>query len=117
MNMKIVVLSVAAVLVILTILAVIKPSKMPIVAQLTNQHRPASKMPTLTTLPEFPDIPLYARFLSEEKKSKLIQTLINNKVSTWPIESSRSFRAGKFTSRAFGLSAHRRANRTPGAKL
>jgi hypothetical protein len=93
-----IILSVAAVLVILTTLAVIKPSKLPIVAQLTNQNRPASKMPTLTTLPEFPDIPLYARWLSKEKKDELIQTLINNKVSTWPVESSRSYRAGKFTS-------------------
>lgn len=93
-----IVLSVIAGLIILTIVTVTKPSKMPLVAQLTNQHRPASKMPSLTTLPEFPDIPLYASWLSREKKDELIQTLINNKVATWPVVSSRHERAGKFTS-------------------
>lgn len=93
-----IVLLVAGLLIVLTILAVMKPSKVPVVAQLTNQHRPAHKMPTLTTLPEFPDIPLYAQWLSREQKDELIQTLMNNKVSTWPVESSRSYRAGKFTS-------------------
>jgi hypothetical protein len=86
-------LSTFIVLIVVSILAVTKPSKVPIVAQLTYQHRPASKMTTITTLPEFPDILLYARWLSREKKDDLIQTLINNKVSTWPSESSRSYRA------------------------
>jgi hypothetical protein len=79
-------------------LAIIKPASVPVVAQLTNQHRPASKMPTLTTLPDFPGIPLYASLLSEEKKSALIQTLVDNKVDTWPAVSSRGHRVGKFTS-------------------
>lgn len=92
------VLAVVIILVALSVFAAMKPSKVPIVAQLTNQHRPASKMPTLTTLPKFPDIPVYAQWLSREKKDALIQTLINNKVQTWPDESSRGHRAGKFTS-------------------
>jgi hypothetical protein len=87
-----------AAVIVVAVLAVMKPASVPIVAQLTNQHRPASKMPTLTTLPRFPDIPLYARLLSEEKKTALIQTLINNKVGTWPTSSSRGYRVGKFTS-------------------
>src|SRR4030065_2121654 len=98
-----IILLVAVVLIVLIILEVTKPSKVPIVAQLVNQNRPANKMPTLTSLPEFPDIPLYAEWLSREQKDELIQTLMNNKVSTWPVESSRSYRAGKFTStRIFG---------------
>ncbi|RPI81569.1 MAG: hypothetical protein EHM41_20360, partial [Chloroflexi bacterium] len=66
--------------------------------QLTHQDRPAAKMPTITTLPEFPGIPLYATLLSDGKKDELILTLINNKVFTMPSTSSRSYRAGKFTS-------------------
>lgn len=98
MNKLRIILPIGAASVILIILAVMKPSRVPIVAQLTNQHRPVSKLPTLTSLPEFPGIPLYAQWLSREKKDELIQTLIDNKVSTWPVESSRSYRAGKFTS-------------------
>ncbi len=74
------------------------PHRVPIVAQLTRQDRPAPKLPTLTTLPEFPDIPLYASLLSRDARLELVNTLIENKVSTYPLVSSRSYRVGKFTS-------------------
>lgn len=84
--------------VLVAALATTKPASVPLVGQLTGQSRPRHKMPTLTTLPEFPGIPLYARLLSAEKKAGLIQPLIDNKVSTWPAVSSRSARTGKITS-------------------
>jgi hypothetical protein len=98
MKKPLIILSVVLVISLLIILAVMKPSKVPIVAQLAHQNRPAGKLPTLTSLPEFPDIPLVARFYSQAKKDELIQTLINQKVSTWPAVSTRGKRAGKFTS-------------------
>jgi hypothetical protein len=70
----------------------------PVIAQLTGQNRPSHRLPTLTTLPEFPGIPLYAQFLSRDMQLELIQTLVDNKVSTWPEVSSRHYRIGKFTS-------------------
>ncbi len=88
----------AVMVISVAVLAITKPARVPIVAQLTHQDRPAAKMPTITTLPDFPDIPLYASLLSEDKKDELIQTLINNKVSTMPLTSSRGYRVGKFTS-------------------
>lgn len=91
-------LALAAVVISVMALVMLKPHRVPIAAHLTNQHRPASRMPTLTSLPEFPGIPLFAPLLSREKKDELIQSLIDNKVSTWPTASSRSYRAGKFTS-------------------
>jgi len=84
--------------VVLAALAASRPASVPIVAQLTGQYRPTHKMPTITSLPEFPGIPLYAPLLSREKQIELIQTLINNRVSTWPVVSSRDYRVGKFTS-------------------
>jgi hypothetical protein len=98
MRKRLPLLGVFVVVIPMIALAIFKPASVPLVAQLTNQHRPAHELPTLTTLPEFPGIPLYATLLSEEKQDALIQSLINNKVSTWPITSSRSYRVGKFTS-------------------
>jgi len=79
-------------------LAVSKPESMPVIAQLTHQNRPGHKSLTITSLPRFPGIPLYASLLSREKQLELIQALINNKISTWPVETSRGYRVGKFTS-------------------
>ena len=117
MNKLRIILPIGAASVILIILAVMKPSRVPIVAQLTNQHRPVSKLPTLTSLPEFPGIPLYAQWLSREKKDELIQTLIDNKVSTWPVEIIPQLpgREVHLDRHLRCLSAYRRANRTPGA--
>jgi hypothetical protein len=70
----------------------------PVVAQLAGQYRPGHKSPTLTTLPVFPGYPLYASLLDRESQLELIQTLVENKVSTWPAVSSRPYRVGKFTS-------------------
>ncbi len=67
-------------------------------AQLSGQSRPSHKMPTITHLPEFPGIPLFAKLLNREDQQALVQTLVNNKIMTWPVTSSRSYRAGKFTS-------------------
>ncbi len=89
---------VAAACIAVAALAISKPAGMPIIAQITGQYRPRRKMPTITTLPKFPGIPLYASLMSRKKQLELIQTLINNKISTWPVVSSRSYRAGKFTS-------------------
>ena len=93
---------VSSVLVVLVlavaVLALVRPASVPLVAQLTNQDRPAARMPTITTLPAFPAIPLYASILSAHQKNVLVQTLIDNKVSTMPAASSRSYRVGKFTS-------------------
>jgi hypothetical protein len=75
-----------------------QPGRVPILAFLTSQDRPAARMPTITSLPRFPGIPLYAQQLSQERKDELVQLLINHKISTWPEESSRGFRPGKFTS-------------------
>ncbi|RPI83039.1 MAG: hypothetical protein EHM41_16920, partial [Chloroflexi bacterium] len=63
---------IAVVFISVAVLAVSKPANVPIVAQLTHQDRPAAKMPTITTLPEFPGIPLYATLLSDGKKDELI---------------------------------------------
>ena len=41
---------------------------MPIVSQLTGQYRPGHRTRTLTTLPEFPGIPLYAPLLSRQSR-------------------------------------------------
>ena len=71
---------------------------MPIVSQLTGQYRPGHRTRTLTTLPEFPGIPLYAPLLSRLSRLRLIQTLIENKISTWPTTSSRGHRTARFTS-------------------
>jgi len=91
--------SVLVVLVLaMAVLALVRPASVPLVAQLTNQDRPAARMPTITTLPAFPAIPLYASILSAHQKNVLVQTLIDNKVSTMPAASSRSYRVGKFTS-------------------
>ncbi|MBI2947013.1 MAG: hypothetical protein HYY23_05165 [Verrucomicrobia bacterium] len=63
-----------------------------------GQHRTAPRMPTLTTLPAFPKLPTSGWGLSKEQKNAAIQTLVNDKVATYPTNSSRSYRAGKFTS-------------------
>lgn len=86
------------VLVILAALAARQPGSVPLLAQLTRQDRPRSTVPTITTLPPFPGIPLYATLLRRDDQLDLIQTLINNKVDTWPDVSSRSYRLAKFTS-------------------
>jgi hypothetical protein len=75
-----------------------KPAAVPGVAQVTGQNRPAHRMPTLTTLPQFPGIPLYAPLLNREKQLELIEALVDHKVSTWPVVSSRGDRLAKFTS-------------------
>jgi hypothetical protein len=89
---------IVTVVICVAVLVMMKPARDPIVAQLTHQDRPAAKMPTITILPKFPGFPIYGPLLSNEKKDELIQTLILNKVSTMPATSSRSYRAGKFTS-------------------
>ncbi|MEW5986375.1 MAG: putative glycoside hydrolase, partial [Chloroflexota bacterium] len=91
-------LFIAIAFVVTAALAVANPSRVPVVAQLTGQYRPGHKLPTITTLPDFPGIPLYAPLLSRPRQLELIQAMINHKVSTWPAVSSRSYRAGKFTS-------------------
>ncbi|MBI4660234.1 MAG: hypothetical protein HY735_15455 [Verrucomicrobia bacterium] len=80
------------------VFAILKPAKTPVVAQLTKQHRPRPQMPTITTLPDFPGIPLFPRILTKRKQKELLQDLINNKVHTYPETSARGHRAGKFTS-------------------
>jgi hypothetical protein len=80
-------LFVAVACIVVATLAISKPASVPIIAQLTGQHRPDRKMPTITTLPEFPGIPLYASLMSRKKQLELIQTLIKNKISTWPANS------------------------------
>ncbi len=91
-------LYVTAACIVVVALAVSNPARVPIIAQLTGQHRPGHKMPTITALPQFPGIPLYASLLSREDQLELIQAMINHKISTWPLVSSRSYRVGKFTS-------------------
>lgn len=55
-------------------------------------------MPTITELPPFPRLPVFAKRLSEERRNEVIQTLVDHKVSTYPVTSSRGHRVGKFTS-------------------
>ena len=98
MGKKLIYSAIALFILSVAALAMVKPARVPIVAQLTHQDRPAPKMPTITILPDFPDIPLYAQWLSQDRKNELIQNLINNKVETMPLAPSRSFRVGKFTS-------------------
>jgi hypothetical protein len=90
--------TILTVFILLAVLSAAFPHRVPIVAQLARQDRPAPKLPTITALPEFPDIPLYAPLLSQNARLALVQTLIENKVSTYPLVSSRSYRVGKFTS-------------------
>lgn len=63
-----------------------------------SRHRPKTRMPTITTLPEFPNIPTYGGGLNKVQKDEVIQRLVNHKVSTYPATSARSYRLGKFTS-------------------
>ena len=77
-------------------LVVLGPSGIRALAQ--GQRRSEPRMPTLTTLPDFPKLPLSGIGLSKEQKAEAIQTLVNHKVSTYPANSSRSYRPGKFTS-------------------
>lgn len=63
-----------------------------------NQRRPTPRMPTITTLPEFPRVPTSGVGLSRQERDQAIQTLVNHKVSTYPATSSRGHRVGKFTS-------------------
>lgn len=78
--------------------AILKPTQVPVVAQITKQHRPRPQMPTITTLPDFPGIPLLPRLLTKRKRTELLRALINNKVYTYPETSARRLRTGKFTS-------------------
>lgn len=98
MRKPILFLLLAVLIVALTFFAATYPYRIPLLAQLVDQHRPAVRMPTITTLPDFPAIPLYARWLSPEQKDDLIQRLVNNKVNTMPATSSRAYRVAKFTS-------------------
>lgn len=88
----------AAIILVMVLVAIVKPSRVPVVAQLTHQDRPAPRLPTLTVLPKFLDIPLYAPLLSDAQKDRLIQAFINHKVSTMPQTPPREVRVGKFTS-------------------
>ncbi len=63
-----------------------------------SRTRPVPRRPTITTLPEFPQLPTFGFGLSSERKDQVRQALVNHKVSTYPATSSRSHRAGKFTS-------------------
>ena len=91
MKKRLLSLCLAAVAIIVAALAVSKPNSVPIVAQLTHQYRPGHRMPSITTLPEFPGIPLYASLLSREKQLELIYGMVDHKISTWPVVSSRAF--------------------------
>ena len=62
----------SACIIVASALAVSRPASVPIVAKLSGQYRPGRKMPTITTLPDFPGIPLYASLMSREKQLKLI---------------------------------------------
>ena len=98
MKKRLFIVCLAIVLIIVAALAVTKPNSVPVVAQLTKQYRPANRISTLTTLPAFPGIPLYASLLSRDKQLELIYSMIDHKISTWPVVPARDFRAGKFTS-------------------
>jgi len=63
-----------------------------------NQRRPTPRMPTITTLPDFPRVPTSGVGLSRRERDQAIQTLVNHKVSTCPATSSRGHRVAKFTS-------------------
>jgi len=63
-----------------------------------NRYRPKAVMPTITTLPAFPKIPTSGVGLSRQERDAAVQTLVDHKVSTYPVTSSRSYRVGKFTS-------------------
>jgi len=63
-----------------------------------NRHRPTPRMPTITALPPFPRIPTSGVGLSRQQRDAAIQTLVNHKVSTYPLTSSRGCRVSKFTS-------------------
>jgi len=59
---------------------------------------PEARMPTITTLPDLPKIPTSGIGLSKAQRTEAIQTLVDHKVSTYPVASSRGHRVGKFTS-------------------
>ena len=63
-----------------------------------NQNSPEARMPTITTLPDFPKVPAFGAGLSKQQKDEARQTLVNHRLSTYPGTSSRSYRVGKFTS-------------------
>jgi hypothetical protein len=82
----------------LVLMAMTWPAKIPLVARLTHQNRPQPRMPTITTLPPFPGIPLFPKLLSKRKRDKLRQIIVDNKVQTYPATPSGRIRNGKFTS-------------------
>jgi hypothetical protein len=59
---------------------------------------PSGRVPTITVLPDLPKIPASGIGLSAAQKTEVIQTLVNHKLSTYPVTSSRGHRVGKFTS-------------------
>jgi hypothetical protein len=81
----------------LVLIVMLWPAKIPLVARLTHQHRPQPQMPTLTTFPDFPGIPLFPRLLPKAKRNELLQKILNNKINTYPAISARGHRTGKFT--------------------
>ena len=56
------------------------------------------QMPTITVLPDLPTVPTSGVGLNATQKTEVIQTLVNHKLSTYPVSSSRGHRVGKFTS-------------------
>ena len=59
---------------------------------------PTGRVPTITVLPDLPKVPASGIGLSAAQKTEVIQTLVNHKLSTYPVTSSRGHRVGKFTS-------------------
>lgn len=62
-----------------------------------GQGRPQPRMISITTLPDFPKLPSVGFGLSKEEKNAARQALVNHKIATYPAQSSRSYRIGKFT--------------------
>ena len=60
-------------------------------------------VPTLTTLPPFPDIPANAESLSEASKAALVLSLVDHKLTTYPGAAGRALRCGRHT--GTGISA------------
>ena len=92
MRKLMIILGVVAILVVVTLVLI--PTGLRILAQ----RRPEPRMPTITILADFPKLPSSGAGLSKEQKDEAIQTLVNHKVFTYLRNSSRSYRAGKFTS-------------------
>jgi len=77
-------------------LALMALTRMASVQSIDYRRKPT--LPTITRLPDFPEIPRNATSFTKQQEDDFLRTIVDHKLSTHPVVSSRSYRIGKFTS-------------------